>query len=408
MKKAKDSEKPAGQKTAATLGNPKVDKKKKADIERYVCGGSHFVRDCDQRKGTREKAHVTLDAPNSEDEDDDVEEWGAALIAVQETCLFSKTELLLVTLASINIFGNIDLRTNVRSGEKPISLSGIQAGAKAVKVDKIGNFHELGTVYYSKGAAANILSFAPQVNAGSKISYDSVGDKFPLIPPVGNMRYTFKRKDVKGSENRFYICDVGGVGNETVLVQTVQDNLKLFTKGEIGQAHKAREMLGRMGFPSVRDAIGMVSSGANLEVSGKDFQVADAIWGKDIASIKGKATTRATNVANMEVKRYESQQQQQILSVDNMFIDKLPFLVGVATPLDLTLVKSLKSTDMTKSSRAATAVRAGLLYFIGILESQNFRTITLMVDGEGSISKLVIKPAAYDPTLTPPTQETSR
>ena len=221
------------------------------------------------------------------------------------------------------------------------------------------------------------------------------------------MRYTFKRKDVKRSENRFYICDVGGVGNETVLVQTVQDNLKLFTKGEIGQAHKAREMLGRMGFPSVRDSIGMVSSGANLEVSGKDFQVADAIWGKDIASIKGKATTRATNVANMEVKRYESQ-QQQILSVDNMFIDKLPFLVGVANPLDLTLVKSLKSTDMTKSSRAATAVRAGLLYFIGILESQNFRTTTLMVDGEGSISKLVIKPAAYDPTLTPPTRETSR
>ena len=388
MTKAKDPEKPAGHKTAATLGNPKADKKKKADIECYVCGGSHFARDCDQRKGTREKAHVALDAPNSEDEDDDVDEWGAALITVQETCLFSKTELLLDTQASINIFGNIELLTNVRSAEKPISLSGIQAGAKAVKVDKIGNFQELGAVYYSEGAAANILSFASQVNSGSKISYDSVADKFLLIPPAGKKRYTFKRKDVKGSENRFYICDVGATGSETVLVQTVQDNLKLFTKREIGQAHKAREMLARMGYPSVRDAIDMVSSGANFEVSGKDFQVADAIWGKDMASIKGKTTRRATNVANMEVKRFESQ-QQQILSVDIMFIDKLPFLVGVATPLDLTLVKSLKSTDMTKPSRAAVAVREGLMYFLGILESQNFRTTTLMVDGEGSISKLV-------------------
>ena len=386
--KAKDPEKPAGQKTGSAPAATKVDKKKKADVECYVCGGSHFARDCDQRKGSKEKAHVTLDAPNSEDEDDEVDEWGAALIAVQETCLFSKTELLLDTQASINIFGNKELLTNIRQADKPISLSGIQAGAKAVKVDKIGNFHELGNVYYSEGAAANIISFASQVNAGSNISYDSIADEFLLIPPAGKKRYTFKRKNVRGSENRFYICDVGSVGSETVLVQTVQDNLKLYTKREIGQAHKAREMLGRMGFPSVRDAIDMVSSGTNFEVSGKDFQVADAIWGKDIASIKGKTTRRATNVANMEVKRFESQ-QQQILSVDIMFVDKLPFLVGVATPLDLTLVKSLQSADMKKPSRAATAVRGGLLYFIGILESQNFRTTTLMVDGEGSISKLV-------------------
>lgn len=147
-------------------------------------------------------------------------------------------------------------------------------------------------------------------------------------------------------------------------------------------------MLGRMGFPSVKDAIDMVTTGTNFEVTGKDFQVADSIWGKDIASIKGNTTRRATNVANMEVKRFESQ-QQQILSVDIMFVDKLPFLVWVATPLDLTLVKSLVFIVKKKPSRAADSVRTGLLYFVGILESQNFKTTTLMVDGEGAISKLV-------------------
>ena len=383
--KAKD---PAGLKTTVTPGQPKADKKKKADIECYVCGGSHFARDCEQRKGFKEKAHVTLDSPKSEDEEEDIDEWGAALISIQESCLFSKNELLLDNQASLNIFGNKDLLTNIRTAEKPISLSGIQAGAKAVKVNKIGDFHDFGAVYYSEGAAANILSFASQVNAGSKIVYDGKADVFTLTPVSGKRTYTFKRKNVRGSENRFYSCDVAAANNETVLVQTVKDNLQMFTKREIGQAHKAREMLGRMGFPSVKDAIDMVSSGANYEITGKDFQVADAIWGKDMASMKGKTTRRATNVANMEVKRFESQ-QQQILSVDIMFVEKLPFLVGVATPLDLTLVKSLTTVDMKKPSRAAEAVRIGLLYFIGILESQNFKTTALMVDGEGSISKLV-------------------
>jgi hypothetical protein len=306
---------------AATPPAPKPEKKKKAEIECYVCGGCHFARDCDQRKGSKEKAHVTFDTPKSEGEEEELEEWGSALIAIQKTCLFSKYELLLDNQASLNIFGNKDLLINVRSAEKSIALRGIQSGAKAVRLDKLGDFKDFGPVYYSEGAAANILSFASQVDAGSKISYDAAMDQFVLISTSGKMTYVFKRKNVSGSENRFYCCDLVDMRSETVLVQTVADNMKLFTKREIGQAHKAREMLGRMGFPSVKDAIDMVTTGTNFEVTGKDFQEADSIWGKDIASIIGKTTRRTTNVANMEVKR---SQQQQILSVDIMFVDKLP------------------------------------------------------------------------------------
>lgn len=69
---------------AATPPAPKPEKKKKAEIECYVCGGCHFARDCDQRKGSKEKSHVTFDTPKSEGEEEKLDEWGSALIAIQK------------------------------------------------------------------------------------------------------------------------------------------------------------------------------------------------------------------------------------------------------------------------------------------------------------------------------------
>ena len=47
-----------------------------------------------------------------------------------------------------------------------------------------------------------------------------------------------------------------------------------------------------MGYPSVEEAISMLRTGNDFNVTEYDFQVADAIWGKDIASIKGKTVKR--------------------------------------------------------------------------------------------------------------------
>lgn len=77
-------------------------------------------------------------------------------------------------------------------------------------------------------------------------------------------------------------------------------------------------------------------------------------------------------------------QQEQVLSVDIMFVQKLAILIGVASPLDLALVTSLSSLDMLKPSRAAETVRKGLTYFLGVLASQNFKTRVIMTDGEGA------------------------
>lgn len=177
------------------------------------------------------------------------------------------------------------------------------------------------------------------------------------------------------------------MGVEAVMVTTVKQNFTAFTKREIERARVAREMLARMGFPTVEQAISIINSGSNFEITTRDFQIADAIWGKDIASLKGKTSKRATESADITVKS-RVVQKDQVLAIDIMFIDKMALLVGIATPLGLTIATSLNTSDLKKASRAAATIKKAILYFVGVLASQDFKTAVIMSDGEGAISNL--------------------
>lgn len=162
--------------------------------------------------------------------------------------------------------------------------------------------------------------------------------------------------------------------------------MKTFTKREIGQARRARELLARMGFPTVEQAMSIVNAGSNFDITARDFQIADAIWGKDIDSMKGQTSKRATPVADLVVST-KIVQKDQVLSIDIMFIDKIAVLIGVATPLGLNIAYSLANIASKKSSRAAAEVRKGITHFLAAHD--NFRTSVIMSDGEGAVISLV-------------------
>ena len=291
---SKDTEKRAGK-----TGGAK--KKSLADVECYECEGKgHIARNCPTKKSSVEKVHVSKAECDSDDESDR-DEWGVALIATREKCMFSQYDVLLDNEASLNIFKNKDLLKGIRKAERSIKVSGIEAGG-GVTVDREGEFGEFGTVFYSGDASANILSFASQVDAGASIRYDHLKDCFTLQPKGSLHIYRFGRKTVPGSEGRFYSCDWRTVEAESALVTTVEQNLNAFTKREIERARSARELMGRMGFPAVDMAMSIVNSGSNFDISARDFQVAEAIWGKDMASVKGKTTKRATVSADISIK----------------------------------------------------------------------------------------------------------
>ena len=282
-------------------------------------------------------------------------EWGIALVATEDIYCFTRYDVLLDNEASLNIFSNKDLLTDVRKSDKTVRVSG------SVSVDREGNFGEFGTVYYSGAESANILSFASQVDSGADIRYDHLSDCFTLQPKGSTRTYRFGRKRVVGSEGRFYFCDWREVERDRALVTTVTENLKAFTKREVEQARRAREMLARMGFPTAEQAMSIINCGSNFDVTARDFQIADAIWGKDIASLNRKTTKRATAIAVST----KILQRDQVLSINIMYLDKLAILIGVATPLGLyeivspsgvAISYSLNSADLNKPARTAAQV----------------------------------------------------
>ena len=377
---AKDTEKKAGKAGGGS-------KKSLEDVECFKCEKKgHYARNCPLRKPSVEKVHVTATESDSEYEGE-TSEWGIALVATEEMCCFTKFDVLLDNEASLNIFSNLELLTDVRKSDKTVRVSGIEQGS-GVSVDREGNFGEFGTVYYSGAASANILSFASQVDSGAEIRYDHVSDCFTLQPKGSTRTYRFGRKRVVGSEGRFYSCDWREVDHDRALVTTVTKNLKSFTKREVEQARRAREMLARMGFPTVEQAMSIINCGSNFDVTARDFQIADAIWGKDIASLKGKTTKRATAIADIAIST-KLVQRDQVLSIDIMYLDKLAILIGVATPLGLTIAYSLNAADLKKPARTAGHVKVGINHFIEVLASQNFRTSVIMSDGEGAVVSLV-------------------
>ena len=282
-------------------------KKSPTDVKCFLCEAKgHYARNCPQRKSSGDKAHVTAEESDS-DYEGEPGEWGVALVATDEKCCFSRYDVLLDNEASLNIFNNADLLTDIRKSERSIKVSGIQVGG-GVSVDREGEFGDFGTVYYSGSASANILSFASQVDAGATIRHDHVNDCFTLQPKGSTRTYSFGRKLIIGSEGRFYSCDWREFQQELALVTTVTENLKAFTKREIEGARRARELLARMGFPTVEQAMAIVNSGSNFDVSSRDFQITDAIFGKDIASLKGKTIKISLSAQNSykEIKCWQS------------------------------------------------------------------------------------------------------
>ena len=160
-----------------------------------------------------------------------------------------------------------------------------------------------------------------------------------------------------------------------------------YTKREIEGARKARNLLAKMGFPSVSQAIEIATRGVNFTVTGTDFQIANDIWGPDIASLKGKTKKLSSKIADTHISK-PTLQQEQILSVDVMYVEGVPSLIGLATPLDLTMAVSLLSLDSTHGSRSTSIIRDGILGFISTLSSRNFVTRLIMSDGEGAVGKI--------------------
>ncbi len=125
----------------------------------------------------------------------------------------------------------------------------------------------------------------------------------------------------------------------TAFLQTVKGNYEGYMKREVLRATEACRRQALLGNPSEKDYEGMVSSNmiANCLISTSDVTNARAIFGPDLASVRGKTVrqTPAPVVGEyVAVPRSLVQSNRMItLAADVFFVDGTPFLLTVARGL---------------------------------------------------------------------------
>ena len=146
-------------------------------------------------------------------------------------------------------------------------------------------------------------------------------------------------------------------------------------------------MLIKLDFCLVHNAMDIATKGINFDVTARDFAIAEDIYGMDMASLIGKTKKMASTIADLTIGA-ATIQAEQILSVDIMFVEGVPSLIGLATPLDLTMATTLNAYDTAHGPRSALIVKKAIDNFIATLASRDFVTRLIMSDREGAVGAI--------------------
>jgi hypothetical protein len=139
-------------------------------------------------------------------------------------------------------------------------------------------------VWYSKKAITNIICLKNLIKY-YRVTYDSKLDTTFVVhcSAFGLPDLLFEMHPCG-----LHVCYPKKMG-QFGFVQTVHDNMKLFSKHQIDGAVKVRELYEKLIFPSTSDFRAIVSTGG---VPGSDVTInyvkaADVIWGQSVLKMKG-------------------------------------------------------------------------------------------------------------------------
>ena len=262
----------------------------------------------------------------------------------------SSGAIILDTGSKVSIFNNKDLFGRIYESNKPIIIDGINAVSEGLLVLEEG-MTEFGVVYYNSRASANILSYGDAVDNYDRVQYDSDQDSFFIRVSAFQPLYVFRRDHETGmyiyrtGENNEEIFDLpGGVAS---LAVTVEDRMNKYSRREIERAEEARELQRKFFFLSDGSLEDLLRRGKikNTKVSARDVAIAKDVWGPSLGVLKGKSTSSKGKPIMRGERIRTVQQKHQILHMDLMFVNEIPYLISVMDPIEYVQINRLKGKD---------------------------------------------------------------
>ena len=131
-------------------------------------------------------------------------------------------------------------------------------------------------------------------------------------------------------------------------MNTIEENMKSFTKRDVKGAKSARKMSAKLLYPLDVDFRWLIKNNQikNCEVSVCNIDTAQEIWGKEISALEGNtAQGNPTVVASYRIKvpkEIANIKKTVFLTADIFFVNRIPFFVSLSRKIDFTGVSRLK------------------------------------------------------------------
>ena len=302
-----------------------------------------------------------------------ITEWGGAHITLTNTDITDlKNTILLDNGSSTSIFTNPNMVRDITTVDTPLEL--MTNGGELITYQQ-ATVPGFGRVWYDDRSIANIFGFA-ELKDKYRITYDSeIEDAFIVHLSTQPIKFT------RTANGLYTYTPSESYFRQTTLVQTVQENQQFYTNRQIQRAQLARQLYHNIGTPSLRDfkAVIRMNAISNCPITLEDIKIAEQIYGKDIASLKGKTTrTKPLPVIKDYIdipKELIERHEEIVLAIDIMYIYQIPFLTTISNNI-------MYRTAQPLPNKTSKAYRSALDHIFRLYNHAGFKITTIKADQE--------------------------
>ena len=281
-------------------------------------------------------------------------------------------EMILDTGASHTTVCNPKMVHDIRPAIYPLDMA-TNVGERMIKHDAILDRYPI-RVYFDDQGRANVLSMSEMIKRGYRITFDSDDENAFIVHCGGGKQMRFvNRKDI------YIYEDPNDIGNEATWtslrardnvalnvnnqpffnfyqkdvdysMSTVRKNKEGFTPTQIKNAMKARSAMHIIGAPSEKRLKEALRAGLfkNCDLTEQAIDHAEAIYGKDISTLKGKSTRMSPKRAEsdwIDIPRELTLYNHTVeICVDHMFVNNAIFLTCIDTTINFRQCRAVPNT----------------------------------------------------------------
>ena len=273
-------------------------------------GTNHFQVDLDLLEETNPKIVLALKSSKHDD-------------------LELRNVLLLDNQSTFDLCCNKKFTSQISKAKSPLLMTSNGGGLKISHKCKILGYKF--QVWFSSKAITNIICLKNLIKC-YRVTYDSEVDTTFVVH-----RSAYGLPDLLFEMHPcgLHVCYPKKMG-QFGFIQTVEDNMKLFSKRQVAGARKARELYEKLLYPSTADFRAIVSAGAvpGSEVTLDDVKAAEVIWGRSVLKLKGNMTRSNAKRTVQSIVKVPSElikvHQEVELAIDCFFVNKHVFFTTTA------------------------------------------------------------------------------